>query len=245
MRAILTYHSVDDSGSPISVSPATFDEHTAFLASGRVRVTDLAGVLATPADEDAIAITFDDGFANFADRAWPRLSAHGLPVTVFVVSDHAGRTNAWGGRDQPGIPTLPLLDWDTLARLAEEGVSLGAHSRTHRDLTRADDAALTEELDRSAAGIEARTGRRPGCFAYPFGAHDARVVQRTQARYDYACTTELRPLAAAVDPHRLPRLDAYYLRGAGLLGRWGTPPFARYLRLRRAARAMRDVLTGR
>ena len=212
MRAILTYHSIDDSGSPISVDRAAFREHVAFLASGAVRVTDIAGVLAQPEDAQAVALTFDDAFANFATEAWPLLRDRGLPATLFVVSGHVGGTNAWGGREQAGIPTLPLLDWDDLGRLAEEGVTLGAHSRTHPDLRGTDDAALEDELAGSAEVIAARTGRRPEAFAYPYGAHDTRVASAAAAAYRFACTTDLRPLGRNEATSLLPRLDACYLR---------------------------------
>ncbi len=245
MRAILTYHSIDGSGSPISVDRETFREHVAFLASGAVRVTDVAGLLEAPADAEVVALTFDDAFANFGTEAWPLLRDHGLPATVFVVSGHAGGTNAWGGREQPGIPTLPLMDWDTLGRLAEEGVTLGAHSRTHPDLRALDDAGLQEELAGSAATIAARTGRRPDAFAYPYGAHDTRVAAAAASVFRFACTTELRPLARLDAPARLPRLDAYYLRGRGRLARWGTPALAGYLRVRAAVRGLRAALGGR
>jgi hypothetical protein len=56
MRAILTYHSIDDSGSPISVDRAAFREHVTFLASGAVRVTDIAGVLAQPEDAEEFSV---------------------------------------------------------------------------------------------------------------------------------------------------------------------------------------------
>jgi len=243
MRAILTYHSIDGSGSPISVDREAFREHVAFLASGAVRVTDLAGVLAAPADADAVALTFDDAFANFATEAWPLLRERRLPVTLFVVSAHAGGTNDWGGRAQPGIPTLPLLDWDALGRLAEEGVTLGAHSRTHPDLRRLDDAALADEVAGSGEAVAARTGRRPEAFAYPYGAHDARVAGAAAA-YRFACTTALRPLRGAEDARRLPRLDAFYLRSGGAIRRWGTPRLAAWLRWRRALRAARAAVRG-
>ncbi len=243
MRAILTYHSVDDSGSPISVSRAAFGEHAAFLASGAVRVLRIDALLAAPPDAQAVALTFDDAFLNFASEAWPLLKERGLPATVFVVSGHAGGTNAWGGRTQPGIPTLPLLDWDTLGRLAEEGVTLGAHSRTHPDLCHVDDGALADEVAGSAEAIRARTGRRPDVFAYPYGRLDARV-ERAATAFRYACTTEMRALRGAEAPHRLPRLDAYYLRGRGRLARWGTTTLAGYLRFRAAARGLRAALGG-
>ena len=43
MRAVLTYHSIDDSGSPISVRRDAFQRHVKWLASGQVAVApDLA-----------------------------------------------------------------------------------------------------------------------------------------------------------------------------------------------------------
>ena len=134
LRAILTYHAVDPARSPISMEEATFRRHAAWLASGRVRVCALADLPGQPADADAVALTFDDGFVSFAERAWPVLRDHGLSATVFVVSDHVGGTNAWGQRPAPGNPSLPLMGWETLGRLAEAGVELGAHTRSHRDL---------------------------------------------------------------------------------------------------------------
>ena len=244
MRAILTYHSIDDSGSPVSLSAAAFEGHVRWLASGTVRVLSLDALLEQPAGADAVALTFDDGFANFAALAWPLLQPHQLPVTVFVVSDHVGGTNAWGGRDAAGIPTLPLMTWEALGRLAEQGVTLGAHTRRHPDLRRLDDAALADELDGSAGDIARHTGRRPDRFAYPFGQVDARVARAAADRFRLSCTTELRELAADDRPERLPRLDAWYLRKPGALERWGTPAFRRSIRLRAFARRAKAVFTG-
>jgi hypothetical protein len=241
VRAILTYHSVDLSGSVISLAPAVFARHLAWLAAGGVRVVDLEALATMPDEPHAAALTFDDGFLNFATAAWPLLRDHGFPVTLFVVTRHAGGTNAWGGRSAPGIPTLPLLDWDALGRLAEEGVRLGAHSRTHRDLTRVGDADLEDEVAGSAADLAARTGRRPGAFAYPYGRHDARV-ERAAAPFACAVTTALRPVLSGDRAHALPRLDTYYLQRPGRLERFGTPAFARWLWLRGGARRLRAVL---
>ncbi|HEX4934164.1 MAG TPA: polysaccharide deacetylase family protein, partial [Gemmatimonadaceae bacterium] len=165
MRAILTYHSIDGSGSPISVSPSTFRAHVRWLASGSVRVLPLDRLLQADDREDAVAITFDDGFENFATEGAALLAEHGLPSTVFVVPDHVAGTNAWGGRSAPGIPTLPLMSWPTLARMAQMGVTLGAHTRRHRDLTRVRGAALEDEVAGCVERMAVETGRRPSSFA--------------------------------------------------------------------------------
>jgi peptidoglycan/xylan/chitin deacetylase (PgdA/CDA1 family) len=236
---------VDPSGSPISIDEAALRRHVAWLASGAVRVTTVADLLARPDTEDAVALTFDDGFTSFAAAAWPLLREHGLPVALFVVSGHVGGTNAWGGRAARGIPTLPLLDWDALGRLAEQGVALEAHTRTHPDLRSLDGAALAAELDGCAAELAALTGARPTVFAYPYGAANARVTAAVGRRFSHAVTTELRSLRGAEPAHALPRLDAYYLRAPGRLEGWGTPAFRRYVWLRAGARRVRAAALGR
>ncbi len=242
MRAILTYHSIDPSGSPISVDEQAFRAHVGFLASHRVRVVPLADIGLQPPEDDAVAVTFDDGFTNLAERAWPLLRDHGLPATVFVVSGRAGTTNDWDATADSTIPSLPLLDWEGLAQLAEDGITLGAHSRSHPHLERLSDDRRRDEIRGAADDIEARTGRRPRSFCYPYGTYDDRTVAEVADTYDQACTTDLRALTGHEDRHRLPRLDAYYYRSPGRLEAWGTPAFRRHLAVRQLLRTGRRRL---
>jgi peptidoglycan/xylan/chitin deacetylase (PgdA/CDA1 family) len=242
VRGILTYHSIDNSGSVISIDPATFRSHVKWLASGEVQVTSLERLHTVPADRHAVAITFDDGLQNFADIAWPLLKQHQMPVTVFVVTARVGTNNAWRGKEERGIPTLPLMTWNTIRNLVDEGLTLGSHGRTHAHLRRLDDAALAEEVRRSADDIQRATAIRPQSFCFPFGEFDGRAVALVRANYDVAVTTELATVSREPDLHQLPRLDAYYYRNVGRLEGWGSTSFERYLSLRRVARNVRRVL---
>lgn len=245
MRAILTYHSIDDSGSPISIAPQDFLRHLDWLAGARVRVLPLAELVADGDGGDGVALTFDDALESFADHAWPALSERDLAATLFVPTDRVGGRNDWAGGPVGGIPSLPLLDWRTLRQMARQGLELGSHGRRHLDLTRLDDAALEDELAGSARRLERHAGVEAQSFAYPYGAVDARVAAAAARHYRLACTTELRPLARGVAPHLLPRLDAYYLRRAGALEAWGSRRFHRRLALRRAARRLRTAVSRR
>lgn len=240
MKAILTYHSVDCSESPISVSEDAFKRHVRWLASGAVTVTTVEELLRMPEGADAVAITFDDGFSNFGDIAAPLLASHGLPSTLFVVTDHVGGTNAWGGVRDPGVPTLPLLDWQELARLSDHGVTLGAHTRSHRHLSALARDELVEEIAGSARLLEQRTGQDPAGFAYPYGTVSDEAAALVREEYRWGCTTELRSLEDADDRSRLPRLDMYYFRDRGRLETWGTARFRYYLKLRSHARRVRQ-----
>lgn len=241
MRAILTYHSIDPSRSPISLDEPAFRRHVEFLRSGRVRVVPLEHILAAPPEHDAVALTFDDGFANFETQAWPLLRDAGLPVTLFVASQRVGADNAWEGAPAPGIPTLPLLGWGALRRMAGEGLSIGSHSRRHPRLTRAGDAQLADELEGSAAELERELGARPTSFCYPYGDVDGRVAAAARRLYARACTTELALLGPAPEPMLLPRLDAYYYRSPGRLEAWGSRTFRAHLWWRSRARRIRAI----
>lgn len=248
MKAILTYHSLDTSGSVISVAPVVFASHVRWLASGAVPVVPLSRIATLPADADAIALTFDDAFANFADVAAPLLMAAGLPATLFVVTENAGRTNAWRRGGDIGVPRLPLLGWDALGAMAWGGIEIGAHSRSHPHLTRlAADDDLRDELRDEVLGagdeIATRLGVRPRSFAYPYGSVSEQVARIAAEGYAVACTTELAPVGRGDDPLQLPRLDAYYFRRPGVLESWGTPRFTGYLRARALARRARRTIT--
>ena len=244
VRAILTYHSIDESGSPVSVGAAVFRDHVRWLGGGRVKVLPLDELLRAGDHEDAVALTFDDAFRNFAEVAAPLLLGQGLPVTLFVVSDHVGGTNAWSGRGDSSVPTLPLCDWDTLATLRDRGVTIGSHSRRHPSLVTRRGAELEDEVAGCQARIAGQLGVTPRTFCYPYGSVDeevAAVVRRTHA---VAVTTELRALRPHEDPMRIPRLDMYYFRAPGALEAWGSPAFRGRLALRAFARGARELVTA-
>ena len=244
MRAILTYHSIDESGSVISISEDVFRDQITWLARSDVRVVSLDVLMRLPADSNAVALTFDDGFVSFGDIAAPVLADHAMPSTLFVVADAAGRTNRWPGRSERGIPELPLLGWDALGRLREQRVEIGAHTRTHVNLARLTNGRLQDEVLGGAERIAAQIGYAPATFAYPYGAVSDAAAGLVASRFTWGCTTEMRSVAANEARALLPRIDMFYLRDAGQLERWGTTRFRYRLKLRAGVRLVRRRLRG-
>jgi len=242
MKAILTYHSIDTSGSPISIDPAQFEAHRRWFARRPVRVLSLSALLTHPADgADAVAITFDDGFKNTRE-AIGALLADGLPVSLFIVSRHVGKTNAWRGVGDAGIPVMPLLDWDDLERFRAGGAAVEGHTRTHPSLVGLSDTELDEEIGGGQADLRARFHDSTTQFAYPYGDLDDRVLARARQFYAVGCTTAFSALEEVGDPMLLPRLDTYYFRDAGRLEAWGTARFQNRLRWIRTRRRVRRLL---
>ena len=242
MRAILTYHSIDESGSVISVSESVFRGHVTWLARSAVRVVSIDTLMHLPADANAVALTFDDGFVNFGDIAAPLLADHGMPSTLFVVSDAVGKTNRWAGRADRGVPELPLLNWASLGRLGEQGVEIGAHTRTHANVARLADADLRDEIVGCNERIRSELGLNPAAFAYPYGALSNAAVGMVASRYAWGCTTDMRAVQKHEARALLPRLEMFYFREPGQLERWGTARFHYHLRLRAGARLVRRRL---
>ena len=244
MKATLTYHSVDDSGSAISLSRRAFAAHVDWLVSARVRLLTLDALASHPDDaNDAVAVTFDDAFLNIRDGV-ERLLANGLPATLFIVSGHVGGTNAWGGLVHPGIPTLPLLGWGDLEHLVARGVAVASHTRSHRSLTGLSPADLDEELLGGLDDLDARLGARSAHVAYPYGAVDDTVATRAAVHFRFGHTTDFRVMKRSDAALRLPRLDMYYFQAPGSLEAWGTPAFARRVAWCRARRMVRTHLVG-
>ena len=243
MKAILTWHAIDESQSPISVSRAVFADQMSFLASGRVRVVPLASIRA--AEGDAVALTFDDAFTSISEVAWPALRDAGLPATVFVVTDRVGDRTRWNGRQQAGIPELPLADWTTLSRLVDGGLEVGCHSRRHPPLDAIDDAALEDETLGAREILRERLGVSASSYCYPYGAVGARERHVVARYFERAVTTEHRLLGGNEDPLLMPRLDLFYFNRVGALNEYGEPGFAARVMVRSALRRVRRLAMAR
>ena len=208
------------------------------LASGGTKVVPLADI--EHAAGDAVAITFDDGFSNFADSALPVLEEHGFPSTLFVVTRKAGLSNDW---EQPSVslrvPSLPLLDWDGVRAVAARGVEIGAHTRTHPDLTGVSAAQLADEVAGSAEDIARETGRSPSSFAFPYGGLDTAAAEKVAETFAISCTTDFRLIGQDLSGRLLPRIDAFYFRGNRMLSAFGTGRFRGFVAARRFGRAVR------
>jgi peptidoglycan/xylan/chitin deacetylase (PgdA/CDA1 family) len=238
--AILTYHSLDVSGSVLSTSPALFRRQMGFLAASGIPVVPLDQTLSRPG---SIAITFDDGFRNLFDHAIPVLQHHGFPATVFVVSDYCGRRNDWPRHGSATIPDLPLLTWEDLSALPPQ-VTVGAHTLDHAVLTRLAPQACRRQLRDCRDRIEQRLGRPAPWLAYPYGASSPAVRALAGQHFELAAGTKLGFLGVPPDPLDLPRIDACYLRGAFPLERLFTTAGRLNLTLRCFLREVRrTVLT--
>jgi peptidoglycan/xylan/chitin deacetylase (PgdA/CDA1 family) len=246
---ILTYHSLDETGSVISVSPSVFRRHMEMLASwGYAGVTVRQLIEAwdgrSTLPPRCVVLTFDDAYSNFAEVAAPILTRLGFTATIFVVAQYAGGSNTWPTQG-PGIPTLPLMSWNALRDLATGGFEIGSHTMTHPDLTSLPPERARWELSASRAEIEDRLGGAVTSLAYPYGLATPANRKEVAQHYRAACSVRLGRARRNEDRLGLRRIDMYYYRNPALFRFFPTPAGTAYLALRGIGRALRAMLGAR
>jgi peptidoglycan/xylan/chitin deacetylase (PgdA/CDA1 family) len=191
---ILLYHSIStdppDWIAPFTVSPESFARQLDLIVeSGRTPMSiselidALQGQSALPAKP--VAITFDDGFADFAAAA-DQLAARRIRSTLYVTTGALGGS----GSQTPGwvLPPARMLAWSQLADLADSGVEIGAHTHTHPQLDTMRVADAGREIRVGKQLLEDHLGREVPSFAYPHGFQSARLQREVEAAgYTSAC----------------------------------------------------------
>jgi len=159
-----------------------------------------------------VSVTFDDAFACLLETALPLTEQLGLPTKVFAVSECLGRRPDWDipptHRDA-NEPTMTIDELQIVASLPH--CTIGSHTRSHRDLTKANSSDLREEVENSKYLLERIAGYPIADLAFPYGAFNEDAVEVSK-KIGYTRVFTL-----------VPRCENYPLE-SGLLGRFSMEP---------------------
>ncbi len=154
----------------LSVSPALFDQHLAYLkAEGYETISfyDLLYYLTQgrPLPEKSVIISFDDGYLDNHQNAFPLLRKYGYSATFFVITEVVGFQ---------GDPFY--MTWDQLREMHAAGMDIECHGRTHIDMTQVSYDHLVWQVLGCKEMIEREIGQRPRFVAYPTGRYNDQVA---------------------------------------------------------------------
>jgi peptidoglycan/xylan/chitin deacetylase (PgdA/CDA1 family) len=190
------------------VTPRMFRFQMWYLQAAGFKVVPLGEILSSMKGNNQgsrlVALTFDDGYRDFYQNAYPVLEKYGYPSTVFLVSDLIGQENLWDS-DRLKI-CKRLLSWDEIAEMKSSNVSFGSHTKTHPFLSRLSSQVVKEELFTSRAELEKRIGLPIEFFCYPYGDYDERTLSLVrEAGYLGAVTISRGLVHRGDDPFRIRR----------------------------------------
>ena len=204
-HVVLAYHRVGGrTVSPVDLPTSWFRQQMAHLrAAATVSslddvVTDLSTSESTTRQ---IAVTVDDGTADFVDIALPILVDYQIPVTLYLAT---GPVDSGARYPADGVP----ISWCGLRDALTTGlVTIGAHTHNHVLLDRCDPKLAAIELDTCSARIEDELGVTPTHFAYPKAVPAHGEIDRLiRDRYTTAAVAGTRPnIHGRSDLHRLYR----------------------------------------
>lgn len=182
-----------------------------------------------------VLVTFDDGYRDVYENAWPVLSRRSIPAIVYPVVGDIGKSAVVWPENADRRPQS-LMSAEQIREMAAGGVEFGSHLWEHRRAGGLPPDDLREQLARSFNGLAEITGRRTLSLAYPYGDYSPRVVAETERTgYRYAVTTREGTNRNAP----VLELRRYAIRGTRFHHRW------RFTRtLRRALAAASESVPG-
>lgn len=122
-----------------------------------------------PLPEKPVLITFDDGYMNNYELAYPLLKEFGMKGCIFLVYETMEKHNGW--HNPATEPWLKMLTWRQIREMQDSGViEFGSHTMKHRNLAELPQDEVVWELTESKKRLEDTLGREMVGFAYPYGS---------------------------------------------------------------------------
>jgi peptidoglycan/xylan/chitin deacetylase (PgdA/CDA1 family) len=169
---ILYYHRVADTDPvPWSLTNDQFRKHIDWLQRHyeMISLAEAQRRVAEGSRRPSVHLTFDDGYAENCDLALPLLIERGIPCTYFVTLDNVANQKPFV-HDQDRGGEFPVNTIAQLCELADQGIEIAAHTRTHPDLGQLHDLpGVYDEVVLAKRELSQLLGRPVRYFAFPFG----------------------------------------------------------------------------
>jgi len=168
---VLMYHSISDAD--WQVTAENFREQISYLAEGGFTFLFPEQIFYSYRYDKPIIITFDDGFLDNYEIAFPILQEYNVRATIFMMTAYIG-----------------LDGWLTAEQIREMEASglvrVEPHTHNHTDMLQLTPEQMREQIERSNTALTEVTGREHRIFAYPYGFFDEQVKKIVAEYYDIA-----------------------------------------------------------
>lgn len=186
---IITYHQIShtqpsEDPERMAISPQRFAAQMGYLKQQGYQTLNLDQLIKTPPSaKKQIVITFDDGFADNYQNAFPILQQHGFCATLFLVSSQIDHYSRWTKKP------YKMLTWTQIHEMQKYNIHFQSHTQNHVNLAQIPNTQAITELRDSKQQIQEQLGQSVKHLAYPYGCYHAdtlALVEQTGYKRAYA-----------------------------------------------------------
>ena len=198
---VLMYHRFDQDQHPsTSISSELFRKHLEIIQSKGFKVVSLDYLVELLKEEKVIpdktvAITVDDAFKSFFERAYPILKEFDYPFSVFVSTDSISNSM-----------NSDYMSWEMLKELSLNRGLILNHTVNHESLIKLNDEEIVFQVSNASKMINSKLGKQPSILSYPYGESSLRVERIIKnLNIEAAFSQHSSPLNNFDSIYRLPR----------------------------------------
>ncbi len=137
-----------------------------------------------------VMLTFDDGYRDVYEQAWPVLRGRGIPAVVYPVVGDIGKSGVVWPESSDRTPADVLTEVQ-VREMTRGGIEFGSHLWDHVHADRLALPELRRQLAQSREGLARIAGSVPLSIAYPFGSYTPQVAEEAaRAGYRFGVTTQ-------------------------------------------------------
>ena len=209
--AVLNYHQINDvDNNALTVTVKDFDDQMRYLSENNYNVITPKEMLDAfknnaKLPDKTVIITFDDGYKDNYENAYPILKKYNLKGTIFVITDY--------------VSLYPnYITWDEAKEMQKSGViNLESHTMDHFNLLKISKNDARLQLANSKYWLEAHLKKPVTFLACPEGDYNEDLKNMLkELKYEGGFTVNYGLVSSASDVYEMPRVAVFGYQSGNL-----------------------------
>ncbi|MBD0380574.1 polysaccharide deacetylase family protein [Paenibacillus sp. WST5] len=226
--SVLVYHHIDDhTEGGVTISTKLFENQLEALKRKGYQFISLDQFKqfmskGTGIPDNAILVTFDDGYKSFYTNAYPILKKMSVPAVNFVITNKledplGGQTPYLSGSEiiqmRKEYPDIDFQSHSDSMHATRDGKPMLTNKIVKDGLAETDDQFKQRVINDTKTCTrklnELHGSQTEDAYAYPFGSYDNQTMELLmQAGVQYGFTTKNGMVTRQTDPMQIPRINA-------------------------------------